>query len=145
MFVRKQDLDPHLHPTIPMNFNLRTRCLDEMQYKSAQVPEFVDKMKGLMEEQRLEIERAVVGTGEYRLRKEYHYLTVESSVWFKMTTEQRKRKIDKFMKAPLQKVFNRPENSNCPLDSLSLPPQLVASMWEKAKEHHPWSQSGIQV
>ena len=107
---------------------------DEMQYKSAKLPEFIDKMKGLMEEQRLEIERAVVGTGEYRLCKEYHNLTVESSVWFKMTTEQRKRKIDKFMKAPLQEVFNRPENSNCPLDSLSLPPQLVASMWEKAKD-----------
>ena len=48
---------------------------DEMQYKSAQLPEFVDKMKGLMEEQRREIERAVVGTGEYRLRKEYHNLS----------------------------------------------------------------------
>ena len=113
----------------------KNRILKEaVQYKSSQLPEFVDKMKGLMEEQRREIERAVIGSGEYRLRKEYHHLTVEPSKWFKMTTEQRRRKLDQFMKADLRIHLSPSEISNCPLDSLSLPPQVATAMWRKAED-----------
>ena len=52
---------------------------EEVQYKSSQLPDFVDKMRGLMEEQRREIERAVISAGEYRLREEYRKLAVEPS------------------------------------------------------------------
>jgi hypothetical protein len=72
---------------------------EEVQYKSSQLPEFVDKMRSLMEGQRQEIERAIIGSGEYRLRNEYRNLAVESSKWFKMTMEQRHRKMDRFRKA----------------------------------------------
>ena len=105
---------------------------EEVEYKSSQLPEFLEKMKRLMEGQKQEIERAIIGSGEYRLRKEYHNLAVESSKWFKMTTEQRQRKIDRFMKATIQ--VNPPTDSNCPLDLLTLPSQLKKSLWEKAND-----------
>ena len=105
---------------------------EEVQYKSTQLPDFVDKMQGLMEEQRLEIERAVISAGEYRICKEYGHLAVEPSKWFKMTTEQRKRKVDKFMKASVQEHSGLRSNSECPLDCLALPPQVASSLWEKA-------------
>ena len=63
----------------------------------------------------------MIGSGEYRLRKKYHDLTVQLSKWFKMTTEQRKRKLDQFMKADIRIHLNPSENLNCSLDSLSLP------------------------
>lgn len=106
---------------------------EEVQYKSSQLPEFVEKMKRLMEGQRREVERAIIGSGEYRLKKEYSNLAVESSKWFRMTTEQCQRKIDKFMKAPAQ-VDQQPSHSSCPLDILPLPSQLKESLWEKAND-----------
>ena len=36
---------------------------DEVQYKYSSLPAFVNKMSGLMEEQRLEIERTVIDSG----------------------------------------------------------------------------------
>ena len=62
---------------------------DQVEYKSAELPDFINKMRGLLEEQRHEVERALISTGEYRLRDEYRYLQVESSSWFKMTRDQR--------------------------------------------------------
>ena len=40
---------------------------EEVQYKSSQLPDFIDKMRHLMEEQRLEIEHAIVTAGEFRI------------------------------------------------------------------------------
>ena len=85
-----------------------------------------------MEEQQQEIERAVVNIGEYRLRKEYRHLSVESSKWFKLTTDQRKSKMDMLMEAPL--VLDLPSTSHsrasipCPLEQCtdSLSPQIFS-------------------
>ena len=52
---------------------------EAVQYKSSQLPDFIEKMKNLMQEQRQEIERAVIGAGEYRLRDQYKCLAVDAS------------------------------------------------------------------
>ena len=44
---------------------------DEVEHKRSELPDFVDKMRTLLEEQRNEIERALIGTGEYRIKDEY--------------------------------------------------------------------------
>lgn len=46
-----------------------------------------------MDEQKNEIKRAIISTGEFRIRKEYSNLTVAPSKWFRMNKEQRQRKI----------------------------------------------------
>ena len=53
--------------------------------QSSELPDFINKMRGLLEEQRQKVERALISTGEYRLRDINKYLEVESSLWFKMT------------------------------------------------------------
>ena len=84
------------------------RVLKEaVQYKSSQLPEFIEKMKGLMKEQRHEIERAVVGAGEYRLREEYKRLAVNPSKWYKMSGEQRHRKVERLMRATVGKYVEK--------------------------------------
>ena len=75
---------------------------DEVEHKKSELPDFVNKMKTLFEEQKREVERSLIGTGEYRLKEDYHYLQVESSTWFKMTLDQRQRKINRFMKAAVE-------------------------------------------
>ena len=59
-------------------------------------------MKNLMVEQRREITRAIIGSGEYRLRKGYEHLSIEPSKWFKITTQHRQRKDDWLMKAAVK-------------------------------------------
>ena len=108
---------------------------EEVQYKRSQLPEFVEKMKGIMHEQKQEIERAVLNSGEYRLCEEQKQLGVSSSEWFQMTTDQRRRKITSFMKAKI-KCHSTPVSTSltCPLDVLALPKQLKEALWTKASE-----------
>lgn len=105
-----------------------------MDHKRSELPDFVDKMRALLKEQRNEIERALICTGEYRLRDEYKYLEVEHSTWFKMTVDQRQRKISRFMKATVEANSKSCSATENPLDVLELPSSLKTSMWEKAQE-----------
>ena len=43
---------------------------DEVERKSSELPNFINKMRGLLEEQRHKVERALISTGKYRLRDE---------------------------------------------------------------------------
>ena len=43
-----------------------------------------------MNEQK-EVEKAIYGMGEYRFRPNYKHLEFESSQWFRMTPDQRKK------------------------------------------------------
>ena len=38
---------------------------DEVKHRHTELPDFVEKVRALLEEQRLEIENAIVGTGQY--------------------------------------------------------------------------------
>ena len=112
---------------------------EEVLYKSCQLPDFIQKMKSVFEQQKAEIERAVVNTGEYRLRAEYQHLSVESSKWFKLSNEQRRRKIEKFMKAPLAEDAPSTSGSgtmdSCGgLEDVPIPAHLKLPMWDKANK-----------
>lgn len=96
-------------------------------------------MKSVLEQQKAEIERAVVNTGEYRLRVEYRHLSVESSKWFKLSNEQRRRKIEKFMKATLAEDTPSTSGSgtmdSCGgLEDIPIPSHLKKPMWDKANK-----------
>ena len=101
---------------------------------SPELPDFINKIRGLLEEQRHEVERALISTGEYRLRDEYRYLQVESSSWFKISLDQRQRKISRFMKAPVEVSSNRISLTENPINTLNLPENIRDSMWEKAQD-----------
>ena len=94
---------------------------DEVEHKSSELPDFINKMRGLLKEQRHEVECALINTGKYRLKDEYRYLQVESSSWFKMTLDQCQRKISCFMKAPVEVSSNRISPTENPINTLNLP------------------------
>ena len=66
---------------------------EEVQYKKSQLPDFINKMGEMMHNQKQEIERAVLNSGEYSVREEYivKHLTVATTKWFQMTLDQRNR------------------------------------------------------
>ena len=73
----------------------------QLKYKAAQLPQFVDHMKKLLTEQKREVERAVATMGEYRLSQEYSHLAVSAQKWFILNEQQRQRCINRFSKAKI--------------------------------------------
>ena len=71
----------------------------QMKYKAAELPQFVEHMEKLLGEQKREVERAVATTGEYRLSPDYSHLAVSTQKWFTKNEQQRQRSISKLMKA----------------------------------------------
>ena len=131
-------------------------------YKPQQLPEFVETMRSMYEDQKQEIERAVVGIGEYKLCPPYRALEVESKEWFKKNQKQRQRILERFAKAELPAIdthqytdYLRVKNvetsaetvdfpssaqedsatTSNPLSSTSLPAAIQQSMWSKMQSY----------
>lgn len=49
-----------------------------------------------MDDNQNEMEKAIIGQGQYRLKPQYKHLCIPEDTWFKMTTEQRLNQIKKF-------------------------------------------------
>lgn len=119
-------------------------------YKPQQLPQFVKFMKTLYEDQKQEIDKAVVGVGEYELSSPYLSYGVQSKEWFKKNQEQRERILDRFGKAKLSQPEqdacspvpnfvaderdNEPSTSN-PLQHTKLPVAIQQSMWAKVQSY----------
>jgi len=67
-------------------------------------------------------------------KEEYRYLTVDYSTWFKMNSDQRQRKISRFMKAAVEVSSNASGVVANPLSTLQIPNNLKDSLWEKAND-----------
>ena len=119
--------------------------------KSSSLPEFVDKMKELLTEQRNEIEKAVASCGEYRVVPQYSNLACDRQKWFKMTEKQRNTKISHFMKADItcgdtdSEEEHTRSTTTTPLDSLNLPPHLKQTIWTNANSIFDDSDAIVQA
>jgi len=65
-------------------------------YEKQQWPVFNNKVKKTIDDHQHEIEIAIIGQGQYRLKQQYKHLFVPANTWFKMTAEQRVRHVKKF-------------------------------------------------
>lgn len=57
----------------------------KVDYKRSELLIFVTRLNELVNEQTEEIEKAVINQGKYQLKKEYGYLHIQQSKWFKMS------------------------------------------------------------
>ena len=119
--------------------------------KSSSLPEFVDKMKELLIEQRSEIEKAVASCGEYRVLPQYRNLSCDRHKWFKMTEKQRDAKISHFMKVDIRcgdadcEEGGSHSTLSTPLDDLNLPPHLKKTIWTNANSIFDDSNAIVQA
>ena len=69
-------------------------------------------MKDLLQEQRNEVQRSVISQGEYRLEEEFKSYAIDQAKWFTLNDDQRKRRVDKFMKAELPMITAKSPDSS---------------------------------
>ena len=74
----------------------------QTDYKPQELPAFVEAMKTLFQEQKQEIEKAVVGLGEYKLSPKYSNLEIPHNVWFKKNEKQQGRILQRFANAEVR-------------------------------------------
>ena len=129
----------------------------QAEYKPQELPKFVETMKGLLQEQKQEIEKAMIGVGEYKLMPSYSDLEVPHGQWFKKNEKQRHRLLDRFMNAAVrggqnadlatvevsgeessEGVLCQAQDAPCtsnPLKCTGLPDGIQFSMWDKVQRY----------
>ena len=65
--------------------------------KVQELPQFIESMKKIMNDQKKEIERAIIGMGEYRVASAFKYLSINSTLFFQKTSKQRERVVNLFL------------------------------------------------
>ncbi len=68
---------------------------ESLNYKKQQWAIFNEKMKKIVDQQQQEVEKSIIGYGEYQLRGHYSFLAVPEEKWFSMSKEQRMQCIKK--------------------------------------------------
>ena len=63
----------------------------KVSYNKNELPAFVAHLKEIVNEQQKEMERAVIGRGKFKFRKEFSFLEVPESTWFRMSRDQREK------------------------------------------------------
>lgn len=76
----------------------------KVDYKKHQLPQFIDAVQELVDEQNREVERAIVNRGKWRLRSQYQFLEVPERVWFTMSVQQRQKHLSKVHSALVSDV-----------------------------------------
>ena len=72
--------------------------------KASEWPAFCVSAKELIEEQEHEIEKAIIGVGEYQFREEFKHLQIPIGRWSSMNTNQRENYLAKISKLSLQEA-----------------------------------------
>ena len=94
------------------NESINALLKDCLGYKKHQWGLFNAKVKEIVNQQQREVEKALIGYGEYRLRPQYSSLSVTEEKWFKLSQEQRQQCIAKFNKATVEQIANTKEVSS---------------------------------
>ena len=92
------------------NFILRNK----VDYKRNQLFEFVEKLKQVIDDQEKEVEKAVIQRGKYCFKSEYKYLEVPESQGYKMTSQQRKKCLDRIAHASVTGLSDTPNIDSSP-------------------------------
>jgi hypothetical protein len=66
-------------------------------WKLHQLPELIDVLYNVIKLQQVELERAMLDTGNFQLAPAYEHFKISMIDWVKLSTPQRKRKRDNFL------------------------------------------------
>ena len=73
----------------------------KVDFKKNELPNFIQHLKEVIDEQQREIERAVIRRGKLEFKEEYRFLEVDESKWFQMTKQQREKHMKKISNTSL--------------------------------------------
>ena len=116
----------------------------KVNYKKNELPAFVHHLKSLIDEQERELERAVIGRGKYRFRREFQHLQIEEDLWFRMSRDQREKHLTKVAQTRINCSEGDSgivqQSSELSVDprkfqsGLNIPLPSVQAIWNKAAE-----------
>lgn len=137
----------------PTNFttnaseSLNAMIKRKVDYKRNELPVFVSQLKEMVDEQERELERALIGRGKYKFRKEFHFLEIPEGDWFRMSKAQRENHMKKVQRVCLNAGTSQVmdeiisiSNSQFPVtpeefhSGLKIPLQSIQGIWKKASE-----------
>ena len=140
---------PHPYYT-NSNESMNRAIKEKTQWKKSQLPEFLDRMKELVCEQQCELEKAVIGTGEYILKERFKGLEVSQTAWSRMNEDQRLHYVKRYNRWKLGDEISKAsgkgkERKKSYHGDLSPTPEVVAEMlsmplltvqciWKKASD-----------
>ena len=117
----------------------------QTSFKVQELPQFVESMKKMIDCQKREIEKAIIGMGEYRVSPEFRNLAVDARLFFQKTVKQREKVIHTFFSATLKQQQSSDNIQNVseeqvdddynPLLSLpSLPEYVANKIWKESQQ-----------
>ena len=134
--------------TILHNVESHNNVIKQHTKDAAQeLPEFVEEMKGLIATQK-EIERAVIGMGEYRLANTFKSIAVDKYKYFQMSEEQWEKVPKQVLNVSFlgkcgECILGEMEASDVesmgradenPLIQISIPQYVAERVWTEGKE-----------
>ena len=78
----------------------------QTNYRAQELPQFIDSMKRMIENQKKEVERAVVCMGEYKISLEFSELQIDARKFFQMSEAQREKVVKRFFAAKFKAITN---------------------------------------
>ena len=125
----------------------------KVNYKKSELPDFIDRIKEVIDEQQEEVECTIIGRGKYKLRPQYSTLEVKEAKWFAMTVQQRQKHILAFNRAEVVSMVDHLHNSSissvkskttCGMSlsvscedfvkDVNIPLKCLEGIWEKATQ-----------
>ena len=131
---------------------------NKLDYQRSELPNFVEKIREVVNEQQKELERAVIGRGKYQLQQQYKFLEVPENKWFRMSLQQRKDHLSKLQSVTIIDINGMGElesatsaatpyetiPSKCSMSDLSvdvenaaaqvnIPSPILQGIWAKAR------------
>ena len=92
----KAGINPLQHFTINTSESLNHIIKLEVEWKENKLPNLIDHLKNIVDRQKSELEKSIVGRGQWCFTEEYIHLSVSEASWFsQMSTEAKKRHISK--------------------------------------------------
>ena len=73
-----------------------------LNFKKSDWPRFNEKIKEFIIEQEKEVDKSIIGLGQYSMRQEYEHFKVNSSKWFMLNADQKQSTLQKFHSASVE-------------------------------------------
>ena len=105
--------DPPKQFTTNASESVNSVLKSKVDYKKSELPEFLDKLKSVIDEQERELERAIIDRGKYKLCEKFKKMEISENEWFtKMSGSQREAHIKRVLSAPLESKTMAPRVSS---------------------------------
>ena len=140
----KAGVDPLHHFTTNTSESLNHIIKLEVEWKENKLPNLIDHLKNIVDRQRSELEKSVIGRGQWHFTKEYNHLIVSETSWFsQMSNEAKKRHLNKVLCCNPASA-STPDNSNQASLSISIEDSGITSI-SKATLENMWKKAGELV